>query len=194
MITIRRKMRMRALLAAGAAGAMFALPVWADEKRNAAEDKLEKPAYVDQDTETTFRKVGEARLKVFFWSIYDSRLYTPSGSYVEGERPLRLDIEYLRNIKASDLVKRTHSEWKAMGREHPRQSEWLAQLGALLPDIRSNDVLSMELHPDNAASFRFNGELLGRIEDRDFGQQFADIWLSGDCTRPELRLALLGQA
>lgn len=143
-------------------------------------------------TDASLAKVGEARLRVMFWSIYDSRLYTPSGDYRNGERPLRLEIEYLRDIKAKALVERTKEEWAAMGRSHPRQDEWLSQLSSLWPDIRENDVLAIELTPDNEAVFTHNGDTLGRIEDPEFGQQFVDIWLSEDCTRPEVRASLIG--
>lgn len=137
-------------------------------------------------------KVGEARLKVFLWSIYDSRLYTPSGAYVEGERPLRLEIQYLRSVKAKALIEQTQKEWAAMGRSHPNQQQWLDRLSVLWPDIQAQDVLTLELTADNAASFLHNGKPIGFVEDPDFGQQFVDIWVSEDCTRPELRLSLLG--
>ena len=186
-------MRMRQLLAAGAASALFALPGWADEKAGARISDSGKPALVDEGREDAMQKVGEARLKVLLWSVYDSRLYTPSGSYRDGDRPLRLEIQYLRDIKARALVDRTQVEWKAMGRSHPSQDSWLEELVSIWPDIVSNDVLTLELDSDNVATFRHNGRLLGQIADPEFGQQFVDIWLSTDSTRPELRLALIGR-
>jgi hypothetical protein len=141
---------------------------------------------------TPLQKVGEARLRVMLWSIYTSRLYTPSGVYREGERPLRLEIEYLRDIPADALVSRTGDEWAAMGRAHPHQDAWLQRLDDLWPDIRERDVLTLEINEHNESVFLHNGEPLGLIEDPEFGQQFIDIWLSEDCTRPALREALLG--
>lgn len=138
------------------------------------------------------QKVGEARLRVMLWSIYNSRLYTPTGRYREGERPLRLEIEYLRDIPADTLISRTGDEWVAMGREHPRQEIWLQRLGDLWPDIRERDVLTLEISASNESVFLHNGQRLGLIDDPEFGQQFIDIWLSEDCTRPALREALLG--
>ena len=52
------------------------------------------------ETATDLQMVGEARLKVLFWSVYDSRLYTADGDSQAGERPVRLDIQYLMNIDA----------------------------------------------------------------------------------------------
>ncbi|MEE4278669.1 MAG: chalcone isomerase family protein [Halieaceae bacterium] len=142
--------------------------------------------------EDGLRKVGEARLRVFLWSIYDSRLYTPSGRYDERERPLRLEIDYLIDVRGEALVKRTSQEWEAMGRSHPREAAWLERLQALLPDIHKGDVLSLEIDEKEHSTFYFNGERLGRVDDPAFGQQFLDIWVSEDTTRPELRQALLG--
>ena len=137
--------------------------------------------------------VGQAHLKVLFWSVYHSRLYSPDGDYQLGERPLRLDIEYLMNIAAEDLVQRTADEWRAQQRTHQRQNQWLQSLAQIWPDVSSNDVISLELGTDNRSVFFRNGEPLGTIDDPLFGQYFLDIWLSPDTTRPKLRRQLLGQ-
>lgn len=146
----------------------------------------------DLEEAVALKKVGEARLRVMLWSIYDSRLYTADGQYREGTRPLRLEIQYLRDIRSDALVSRTEEEWEAMGRRHPRRNAWLSRLDALWPDITESDVLTLEIDANDVSTFLHNGERLGRIDDPDFGQQFIDIWLSEDCTRPALREALLG--
>jgi hypothetical protein len=137
--------------------------------------------------------VGEARLKVLLWSVYDSRLYTEDGEYREGKRPLRLEIEYLMDIESAKLVERTAQEWRAMGRSHPEEEAWLARLAELWPDISTGDVIALELDAQNRATFLHNGEPVGDLEHPEFGQQFVDIWLSPDTTRPQLRMALLGR-
>lgn len=142
--------------------------------------------------EGTLEKVGEARLKVMFWSVYDSRLYAENGIYKPGKRPLKLEIQYLRDISAEDLVKRTGKEWDDLGETHERQKEWMNKLLTLWPDVSKNDVLTVELNADNHATFYRNGERLGTIDDGDFGQRFIDIWLSPNTSRPDIRLALIG--
>jgi hypothetical protein len=137
--------------------------------------------------------VGEARLQVLFWSIYDSRLFTADGTYESGERPVRLEIQYLRDIDADDLVARTAQEWEQQGIRHERRAQWLEAMAELWPDIRENDTLALELDETNRSVFFHNGRELGTVEDPDFGQHFLDIWLSPDTSRPELRLALIGQ-
>ena len=138
--------------------------------------------------------VGEARLKVLFWSVYNSRLYAPDGLYSADKRPLRLEIEYLRNIDADDLVDRTALEWRQQGKTHQRQPQWLQALSQLWPDVGENDVLALELDETDRSTFYINGALLGRIEDAEFGRHFLDIWLSPETSQPELRSALIGAA
>jgi hypothetical protein len=137
--------------------------------------------------------VGQARLSVMFWSVYDSRLFSSDGRYREGQRPLRLEIQYHRNVDASSLVRATGSEWQSQGMLHQNQEQWLHSLAGLLPDVKKGDVITIALDEDNLNSFFYNDVPLGSVADPAFGQQFLDIWLSPRTTRPELRRALIGQ-
>ena len=137
--------------------------------------------------------VGEARLKVLIWAVYDSALFTPSGHW-QGDAPYRLSLHYLRNIPAAKLVEETEKAWRQQGRDHPRLNEWLALLGELWPDITEADNLVFGLNASGDSAFWFNGSALGSIEDRDFGPLFGGIWLDPDTPRPELRAQLIGPA
>ena len=135
--------------------------------------------------------VGEARLKVLIWEVYDSTLFTPSGRW-QGDAPYRLSLHYLRNIPAAKLVEETEKAWREQGRNHPRLNEWLGLLGDLWPDITEGDNLVFGLNELGDSAFWFNGSPLGSIEDRDFGPLFGGIWLDPDTPRPELRAQLIG--
>ena len=137
--------------------------------------------------------VGEARLKVLIWEVYDSALFTPSGRW-QGDAPYRLSLHYLRNIPAAKLVEETEKAWRQQGRNHPRLNEWLGLLGDLWPDITEGDNLVFGLNELGDSAFWFNGSPLGSIEDRDFGPLFGGIWLDPDTPRPELRAQLIGPA
>ena len=137
--------------------------------------------------------VGEARLKVLIWEVYDSGLFTPSGRW-QGDAPYRLSLHYLRNIPAAKLVEETEKAWREQGRNHSRVNEWLGLLGDLWPDITEGDNLVFGLNELGDSAFWFNGSPLGSIEDRDFGPLFGGIWLDPDTPRPELRAQLIGPA
>jgi len=143
---------------------------------------------------TELQKVGEAHLKVLFWPVYDSRLFTADGSYQPGQSPLRLEIQYLRNIESKDLVERTAAEWQAQQLSHPKQQQWLDTLSQIWPDVAENDVITLELRENQHSHFYVNNTWVGSIEDPAFGQQFLDIWLSPQTTRPAIRQQLLGQS
>jgi hypothetical protein len=72
--------------------------------------------------------VGQARLEFMIWPVYDSRLYSVDGNYQEGQLPLRLEIQYLRDVDAKDLVKHTQSEWQRQGLSHASAQQWLVTL------------------------------------------------------------------
>ena len=137
--------------------------------------------------------VGEARLKVLIWEVYDSALFTPSGRW-QGDAPYQLSLHYLRNIPAAKLVEETEKAWREQGRNHPRLNEWLGLLGDLWPHITEGDNLVFGLNELGDSAFWFNGSPLGSIEDRDFGPLFGGIWLDPDTPRPELRAQLIGPA
>lgn len=136
--------------------------------------------------------VGQARLEVLFWAIYDSRLYTADGRYSEGQRPLRLELEYLRDIEAADLVERTRNEWQHLQLRADEKELWLQELARLWPDVREDDVLALEMSESGRSTFLLNGKPLGSIDDPQFGPSFLAIWLSPDTSRPELRRSLIG--
>lgn len=143
--------------------------------------------------EQAMQLVGEARLKVLFWPVYHSRLYSTDGTYTPSKRPLRLEIRYLMDIESQDLVDRTALEWQAQQLRHPNQTQWLAALENIWPDVQKEDVISLHIDADQRSHFYFNGEHRGTIDDPQFGQRFLDIWLSPETTRPQLREQLLGQ-
>ena len=148
---------------------------------------------VDQGNQA-LRKCGAARLKVLFWDIYESSLYTPDGTWSEGVRPLRLDIRYLRAISALDLVKQTGKEWAEQGKSSPQHLVWQGELLSIWPDVTEGDVISLAIDASGVSTFLFNGDAIGTIGDPEFGEDFAGIWLSPDTTRPTLRRQLIGEA
>ena len=137
--------------------------------------------------------VGQARLKVLFWNIYDSALYTPSGTW-QGEGPYQLSLHYLRDIPVHQLIEQTDKAWREQGRTHPLQAEWLAQLTDIWPDITEGDNLVLSVAASGHSGFWFNGEYIGAIQDEAFGPLFGGIWLDADTPQPALRSQLISGA
>jgi hypothetical protein len=141
---------------------------------------------------TELALVGEARLKVLFWPVYDSRLYSENGSYRDTQRPVKLEIQYLRDIDAQALIEQTGNEWQQQNIPVQQRQLWLQALSELWPDVSKNDVLTLHIDEQNKSTFYRNGAVLGSIDDVYFGQSFLGIWLSPDTSRPRLRQNLMG--
>ncbi|MCG8414020.1 MAG: chalcone isomerase family protein [Pseudomonadales bacterium] len=136
--------------------------------------------------------VGSATLKVLFWTIYDSSLFTPNGIY-EGVKPgLALQINYRRNISRSDLIDRTRDEWQKLDLYQAGCEEWLSALEVMWPDLKRGDELVLHVDEDLNSNFFFNDELIGSIKDSKFTENFLAIWLSENSSYPRLRNQLVG--
>ena len=136
--------------------------------------------------------VGEARLKVLLWKVYDSALYTPSGRWL-GAGPYQLSLTYLRDIPVEQLVKETRKAWDEQNRMHPEQENWLRALAEMWPDISTGDHLVFGVGAGDQNQFWFNGRSLGGIDHPDFAVFFGGIWLGEDSPRPALRARLIGE-
>lgn len=144
------------------------------------------------DVTDALEKVGETRLRVYFFRVYDATLYTDSGQYPAAES-VALELSYLRNIQAQQLVDTTRDEWESLGFKIDAQAEgWLDELQAMWPDVGQGDCLIAA--SDNYQQVRFynqQGEL-GSIDNAQFAEQFFAIWLSENSSFRRNRDELVG--
>ena len=136
-------------------------------------------------------KVGEATLSVLFWDIYTATLLTTTGTYDDTTAHFHLNLKYLRNIKKDKLIEATEEQWQRLGIAPKQYQNWLETLSSLWPDINKNDSLTLKVNPEYS-EFSYNNNVLGTIDDSDFGPLFAAIWLSENSQYPELRNQLIG--
>ncbi|WP_404399292.1 chalcone isomerase family protein [Idiomarina seosinensis] len=150
----------------------------------------------EQSLPEQFKRVGETRLSVWFWDVYDATLYTEKGSFSWQDRKQlnkALLLDYLRDIKAADLVETTAEEWDKLGFSHPERSNWLEQLSAIWPDIKEGDCLLLRESDDGYAEFYQDDKKLGVVEHETFTEQFLAIWLSPDSRFKDERQELTGE-
>lgn len=145
-----------------------------------------------QPIEKDFTFVGQSKLKVFAWDIYQSELYTLDGKYTPDMQEYVLKIIYLRDIKSESLIKQTVKQWRKLGIDESAYRDYPEQLKAIWPDVTKGDALSMHVTPQ-ATYFYFNNQLSGSIDTTDFGPLFGSIWLSPKTSQPELRKQLIGE-
>ena len=145
------------------------------------------------DPTADLQVVGEARLKFLFWQVYDSTLFSNSGTYQELEPNLALKISYRRKISAEQLIRRTREEWQKMSLLSSQTEEWLLSLEAILPDVDKGDLVILKVDEELASNFYFNGSFIGRLRSPAFTQAFLNTWLSEKGSYPELQRELTGQ-
>ena len=143
------------------------------------------------------RLIGQARLKVWGFEVYDARLWAPGG-FSPGSHatsPLALELVYLRDFRAADIASRSIKE---MRRSQPvsdaQAAEWSAAMLRVIPDVRKGDRIMAVYRPGSGAAFWVNGRASGEIPDAEFARLFFAIWLSPRTSEPQLRQSLLAGA
>lgn len=144
------------------------------------------------DPLTGLKQVGKAKLKVLFWDVYNSSLYSQTGEYQESTFPQALKIDYLRDIDAQDLIERTQDEWQKLGIKQESFKQWLPLLTNIFPNIKKGDTLLLNVSEDLQSEFFFNGQTIGKITDQNFGKSFLRIWLDENSSYPKVRNKLIG--
>ena len=191
---MKRSLRCFALWAITALPAVAALGE--DSASNAIDATPSQPAPSSRESlslsTASWPLVGEARLKVLLWKVYDSALYTPNGRWLGGG-PYQLSLTYLRDIPVEQLIKETRKAWDEQNRVHPEQENWLRALAEMWPDISTGDNLVFGVGAGDQNQFWFNGRSLGGIDHPDFAAFFGGIWLGEDSPRPALRARLVGE-
>lgn len=140
------------------------------------------------------RLVGEARLKVLLWNVFDARLYAPGGDY-DRSQPFALSLSYLRKLKGKKIVEKTISEMSAQSRFTPSElTQWEQLLTGIIKDVDASTTLTGIRDTDGYAVFYRNGKKVGQIEDRRFTEGFFDIWLGENTSEPKLRTDLIGSS
>ncbi|WP_165831925.1 MULTISPECIES: chalcone isomerase family protein [Gammaproteobacteria] len=139
------------------------------------------------------QRVGETRLEVFFFDVYDAALFTDTGRYPEAQT-IRLRLDYLRDFKARSLIERTEEEWLKLdiqvGENHQR---WLEQLYDTWPDITKGDCLVAQWDKASGLQFYTKEGAVGELFPDEFAADFLAIWLSENASYRRNRDELVGE-
>lgn len=141
--------------------------------------------------------IGQAELKVLWFSVYNAQLESPDGVFTfdstNKSAPLLLTLDYQRDISQQRLLDETQEQWQRAGVDPNDQQRWLASLADLWPDIRSQDSLSFYQDADGYGHFYYNRRYLGTIKDERFSRAFLNIWLAENSAFPRFSQQLTGR-
>lgn len=138
--------------------------------------------------------VGEARLKVMFWNVFDAALYSETGFY-DKNASFALSLTYLRSLKGEQIVEKSMEEIRQLAIDDisaERLQSWEGQLSSIIPDVSTGVSITGVRTPDGSTHFYLDDEMVGLIEDREFTELFFSIWLDEKTSEPEFRAKLLG--
>jgi hypothetical protein len=138
--------------------------------------------------------VGEARMQVLFWQVYDARLFSPEGRY-SGEAPFALSLTYLRELDGERIAERSVEEIRKQGfRDEVTLARWFELLRDIIPDVGEDDEIVGVADASGHTRFYLNGSAIGVVPEPEFTRRFFDIWLGERSSEPAFRDRLLGMA
>ncbi|MFK7859435.1 MAG: chalcone isomerase family protein [Granulosicoccus sp.] len=137
--------------------------------------------------------VGEARLKVMFWDVFDARLYADSGLYRSSE-PFALSLSYLRSLDGRKIVSKSMEEIRrqAPGSSPEQLARWEKKLLSIIPDVSKGTSITGVRTEEGSTVFYFGNNEIGRVDDLEFTNAFFNIWLGSNTSDPTFRYKLLG--
>ncbi len=154
-------------------------------------------SFVNNDSQQVWHTQGSGTYRWFGIKIYDAKLLVApkfNGDFKQA-RPIALEITYDIDIDKNDLIETTLEEWESLeiGKSQTCQNQqlWAKQLEQVWPNLKQGDKLRLEIDIKNQASFYYNDDLTGAMQDVNFGTCFLAIWLDKDSSAPGLRKKLL---
>lgn len=144
---------------------------------------------------SNFELVGQTTLRRYGFEVYDSSFWVLGNRTTDYlvKNTCALSITYTRNIRAQQLLSSTKKEWEYLGfaGQYPLDA-WLTILSNIWPDVDKGDQLVIVATPEGKSVFYSNNQVLGTIDDPDFGNAFLSIWLSEKSRYKQNRRELLG--
>lgn len=137
--------------------------------------------------------VGQARLKVLFWDVYDAKLIANDGTY-ESNKPFALSLTYLRKFSGDDIASRSVDEIRQLGmNDEMKLAKWYQTMSQLFPDVAKGESITGIVDNNKVSHFYYNDQRLGSVDDPEFSIWFFNIWLSSETSEPDMRAELIGK-
>lgn len=87
-------------------------------------------------------EVGEARLKIMFWKIYDAKLVASKGQW-QANSPFALSLTYLRDFDGEDIASRSVDEMRDIGYEDEVElAKWYEQMRSVFPNVKEGENIT----------------------------------------------------
>ena len=136
--------------------------------------------------------VGEARLQMFFFKIYDAQLFAPDGS-LRRDGAYALRLTYLIDAKKDKIVERTVKEMKRQKAASSLVIEgWVPLMEANFISMPKGSIADFIHTADGRLILAANDKAIAEITNRRFIKALMDIWLGPKPRDPEFQRKLMG--
>ncbi|AHG75017.1 Dihydroorotate dehydrogenase 2 [Mannheimia varigena USDA-ARS-USMARC-1296] len=112
------------------------------------------------------------------FNIYHVTLFTETGSYSEGTRPLMLTLQYKKPWEGRDFAASLARTWNNLGIQLPEKevNEIITHLRKTFPDIKPEDTLHY-IALEDRGYFILNDKVVSKVFDKLFNDAIVAIWL-----------------
>lgn len=123
-------------------------------------------------------KINEVDYTWGAFNIYHISLFTETGKYTEGTRPLMLSLVYKKPWEGRDFAVSLARTWKNLNIDLPEKelNEVITRLRKNFPDIKPGDTLHY-IALENRGYFILNDKVLPEIFSKPFNDAIVAIWL-----------------
>ena len=135
----------------------------------------------------TLHKYGTGELRRFGFLVYEAQLW---GSSNPGEPPIALQLTYKRDIPGTKIVAASVEHMKELGATDKQLANWEVSMSRIFPNVKAGDQIT-GVYRQGSATFLYNNQEVGQINDPEFARLFFGIWLDPRTTEPKLRSRLL---
>lgn len=139
-----------------------------------------------------WKMVGKADYTWGPFHVYTIALYTETGEYRQGIRPLMLSIKFNKPVEGKSFAITLMKEMDSLKIENLDKNKVLEQLQAIFPDLQPNDSLSY-IAMENYGYFVLNDTVLNHDFDQAFTNAFIAIWLAENSNFSRLQPKLLNK-
>lgn len=123
-----------------------------------------------------WQKISEADYIWGPFKIYNLSLFTETGEYQVGTRPLMLTLTYAKPVDGRDFAISLARSWSNLGITLENQDELVDRLRKILPNIKKNDKLSYIALSDKGY-FVLNDTVIPEEFNQAFNDAVVSVWL-----------------
>lgn len=132
---------------------------------------------------------GEATFRYLGFALYQARLFTPEGAPLDWDAEFALELTYLRDVSAEDLVNGTLTELERTGSALPRREA----LAACFDDVTDGDRYAAITRGPDRILFLRNGSAACTLDHPGIKTGFMAIFLGENTRSGRFTRQLLGE-